>query len=100
MALRTMTLNLVINETEIVDDDEGIARTRLTHPKLDGELYFVHSLKGGNKAILESLDESPISAVFGLVSIVKEIFGENESKQPVTNDPADGLSASSTKEKP
>jgi len=90
MIERLMTLNLQVHETLELED--GICKTRLTHPKLEGELFFVHSPKGGREDVLKGLDESPISAVYGLVSIVKELFDE-KSTRPIADDPSVELSA-------
>lgn len=91
---RKMTLNLDILATE--DLGEGVGRTRLTHPRLDGELYFIHSLKGDVKQeFLKALDESPISAILGVVSTFKEIAnGTKASPKSASANPSDGLSAS------
>ena len=95
MFQRKMTLNLELHAT--VDIGEGLGKTKLTHPKLDGELYFVHSLKGGNEAFLGALDESPISAILGVVSTFKEIANEASKSRTASNDLANGLPASSIK---
>ena len=90
---RKMTLNLDILATE--DLGEGVGRTRLTHPRLDGELYFIHSLKGGKEEFLKALDESPISAILGVVSTFKEIAnGSQKASRSASASPSAGLSAS------
>lgn len=89
-----MTLHLDVHAT--VEIEEGIGKTKLTHPKLDGELYFIHSLKGGSEIFLEALDENPISAIFGVVSTFKEIANE-ANRKPASNGSADGLPASTYK---
>lgn len=88
-----MTLNLDILATE--DLGEGVGRTRLTHPRLDGELYFVHSVKGDMKdEFLKALDDSPISAVFEMVTVIKEVANEASKFKSASANPSTGLSAS------
>lgn len=90
---RKMTLNLEILATE--DLGEGVGRTRLIHPRLDGELYFIHSLKGDIKQeFLKALDESPVSAILNVVSTFKEIANEAGKCKASTANPSVGPTAS------
>lgn len=90
---RKMTLNLDVLVTEEIE--EGVGRTRLIHPRLDGELYFIHSLKGGREEFLKALDESPISAILGVVSTFKDIANEaSKGSRTASDDPSNGLPAS------
>jgi hypothetical protein len=66
-----MKVNLVVSEPKIVGEkDIGVYQTILTHPKLDGQLSFVHG-KNNREQTLAALTNSiqeDIDEIFKIMS--------------------------------
>lgn len=69
---KKLSVLLTINEPEEIA--EGVFKTTLTHPKLKGELSFVHSEAVGRDEILKALDENIVGHVLDLVNVVGGIL--------------------------
>ena len=61
-----MKINVVVNDP--IEINSGVYRTSITHPLLEGELFFIHSVKNRDH-LLESISNT-------LVEDVKEVFGK------------------------
>lgn len=75
-------LSVLLDISDPVETEPGVFQTRLTHPKLKGELSFVHSAELGRDEILKALDENVIGHMFDLVKSVKEIVNGKPQKPP------------------
>lgn len=73
-------LSVLLDISDPVETEPGVFQTRLTHPKLKGELTFVHSAELGRDEILKALDENVIGHVFDLVRSVGELVNGKPQK--------------------
>lgn len=71
-----LTLHLEVQDPVKLNGEEGVLKTTLTHPQLEGELYFLHSSKGSaaRDAVIASLDENPFSSVLGVATLLKGVI--------------------------
>jgi hypothetical protein len=67
-----LKINIVVHEPIIVNAEETIFKTRITHPKLDGELYFFHS-KNNRDQTLSVLSNSIMEDIDEIVETIKDI---------------------------
>lgn len=74
-------LSVLLDISVPVETEPGVFQTRLTHPKLKGELSFVHSAEVGRDEILKALDENVIGHMFDLVKTVGELVN-GKPKEP------------------
>ena len=81
--MHRVSLLLEVSEPEEISD--GVYKTTLTHPKLQGGLYFVHSHKGGRDEFLKALDENIVSHLTDLIGAVGGLInGERSTPSPAS----------------
>jgi hypothetical protein len=81
--IKKISLILTVGESEEIS--EGVYKTTLTHPKLQGGLSFVHSLSGGREEFLRALDENIVSQVLDMVDVVGELIDGHLNRNPTTS---------------
>jgi hypothetical protein len=71
---RLKKLSVLLNISEPEEIEPGVFETRLTHPKLKGELKFVHSEFVGRDETLKALDQNIVGHMLDLVGLAGEII--------------------------
>jgi hypothetical protein len=63
-------VTLVLNVSDPQEVGDGVFETVLTHPRLQGELRFVHSATGGREELLKSLDENIVAGFLDIATLL------------------------------
>lgn len=66
-----LKINVIVQEPVVVNVEETIFKTRITHPSLDGELYFFHS-KNNRDQTINVLSNSIMEDISEIVKTIEE----------------------------
>lgn len=87
--LKRLSVLLTISDPEELGGASGVYVTKLTHPKLQGELSFVHSENVGRDQVLKALDENLVGHILDLVDVAGEMLNVKQKASPSSaSDPA------------
>ena len=68
-----MKVNLIVSEPMTIGDiGTGVFKTMLTHPKLEGALYFIHG-KSNREETLSVITNSLMEDINQIVETVKDL---------------------------
>jgi hypothetical protein len=84
--LKRLSVMLEIHPPEEVSP--GVFKTTLSHPKLEGELSFIHSEALGRNETLKALDENIIGQLLDVLDVVGGILDGQPKKRPASPAPA------------
>jgi hypothetical protein len=71
-----------VEVNDAVQISEGVFKTTLSHPTLEGDLHFIHSSKN-RESILGGLTESNMPSLTDVISLAGDLF--NGTKRTKTN---------------
>lgn len=82
-------LSLLLDISDPIELSPGVFQTKLTHPKLQGELTFVHSQAVGRDETLRALDENIVGLVLDMVNTVGGLIDATATtKKPTVSTPS------------